>query len=76
MPAKNPRVMVVLEPALEKWLKKSAKKRGLSVSNIIRDIVRDRYRETEDEHWVREGEARLRTFDRKKAVPHEDAWKE
>ena len=75
MSTKNPRVMVVLEPALNKWLKKTAKKQGVSVSTIIRDIIRDRYLETEDEHLIREGESRLETFDRDKAVSHDDAWK-
>jgi len=76
MPTKNPRVMVVLEPLLHRWLKKTAAKQGVSVSSMIRDIVRDTYREAEDEHWVREGESRLATFNRKKSVSHEDAWKE
>ncbi len=76
MPTKNPRVMVVLEPKLHKWLKKSAKNEGVSVSGMIRDIVRDTYMASEDVHWVREGESRLETFNPQKAVSHEDAWKE
>jgi hypothetical protein len=76
MPTKNPRVMVVLEPPLQRWLKMNAEKQGISVSSMIRDIIRDTYRESENEQWVKEGEARLATFDRRKAVSHNDAWKE
>lgn len=75
MPTKNPRVMVVLEPALTTWLKKTAKAQGLSVSQAIRDLVRDAYREQEDAHWATEGDKRLETFDNKKSFTHEDAWK-
>lgn len=75
MPTKNPRIMVVLEPTLHTWLKKSSKKMGSSVSQTIRDIVRDAYREQEDAYWAAEGEKRFATFDRKKAHSHEDAWK-
>ena len=74
MPTKNPRVMVVLEPALHKWLKKSTKAQGLSVSQAIRDLVRDAYRETEDAHWAAEGDKRLKSFDKKKSFTHGDAW--
>ncbi len=75
MPTKNPRDMVVLEPALTTWLKKSAKAQGLSVSQAIRDLVRDAYRELEDAHWAAEGDKRLETVDKKKSYTHEDAWK-
>ena len=75
MPTKNPRVMVVLEPVLHNWLLKRTKAQGLSVSQAIRDIVRDAYREQEDAHWADEGGKRLDTFDNKKARSHEDAWK-
>lgn len=75
MPTKNPRVMVVLEPDLHDWLKKNSQFMGLSISQTIRDLVRDAYREHEDAHWAREGEQRFKSFNEKKAVSHEDAWK-
>lgn len=75
MPTKNPRIMVSLEPPLQKWLKKNAEKSGLSLSSIIRDLVRDAYQESEDAYWAKEGDARVATFDRKKARSHEEAWK-
>ncbi len=75
MPTKNPRVMVVLEPALHEWLKKNSTSSGLSISQAIRDLVRDAYREHEDAHWAAEGENRLETLDRKKTLSHEAAWK-
>ena len=75
MPTRNPRVMVVLEPTLHDWLKKNSESLGLSVSQVIRDLVRDAYREHEDAHWAARGEKRLESFDRKKAASHEAAWK-
>jgi hypothetical protein len=76
MPTKNPRVMVVLEPLLEKWLRKNAKTQGVSVSQAVRDIVRDAYREQEDAHWVRQAESRLATLEKSRVVSHKDAWKD
>ena len=75
MPTKNPRVNVVLEPSLHQWLKKNSEKLGLSVSQAIRDLVRDAYREQEDAHWAAEGESRLKSFNKKKSYSHDDAWK-
>ena len=75
MPTKNPRVMVSLEPSLHEWIKQQAAKTGLSISNMIRDLVKDAYTESEDYYLTQEGEARLASFDRSQAVSHEDAWK-
>ena len=74
MPTKNPRVMLVLEPPLHKWLKKNAEKSGLSVSGLIRDLVRDAYVESEDAALAKEGEDRIATLDRKKMKSHKEAW--
>ena len=76
MPTKNPRVMTVLEPTLIRWLRKNAMKQGTSISQTIRDLVRDAYMEHEDVHWVREAESRLSNFKRNDAVSHRDAWKD
>jgi hypothetical protein len=67
--------MVVLEPALHNWLKKSTKAQGLSISQAIRDLVRDAYREQEDKVWAAEGDKRLASFDKNKSYTHEAAWK-
>lgn len=68
--------MVSLEEPLHDWLKKAAKKHGVSVSGMIRDIVRDTYNEDEDKHWAKEGESRLKNHSKRKTISHDDAWKE
>lgn len=75
MPAKNPRLTTVVEKPLYVWLKKRAKRQGISVSLLMRDLLREVYEQEEDIYWSRKAEERLKTFDRKKAVSHEDAWK-
>jgi class 3 adenylate cyclase len=75
MATKNPRVMAVLEPELYKRIKEAAQAEGVSVSAKVRDLLRDAVALDEDAYWAELGAQRLRSFDRKKAVPHKDAWK-
>jgi hypothetical protein len=74
MPSKNPRITAVLEAPLYKWLKKNADSRGISISLMMRDIVREAYEREEEIYWARKGEERLGTFDRSKALTHEEVW--
>lgn len=66
---------MVLELPLLQWIKKMAKKDGLSISTKLRDIVREAYETREDRYWSKEGESRLKSFDESRAVPHKDVWK-
>lgn len=75
MATKNPRLMVVLEPPLYQWVKKSAKSEGLSLSTKLRDLVREAYESYEDRYWAREGEKRAKTFKYSQAISHEEFWK-
>lgn len=67
--------MVVLEPPLLGWVKRLAKKDGLSLSTKLRDIVREAYENYEDRYWSKEGEKRLRSFEKSKGIPHGGFWK-
>ncbi len=71
MPTKNPRLMVVLDPPLYRWIKRKSKEDGVSLSLKVRDLIREAYEMYENSYWSREGERRLAAFDRKKAVTHE-----
>ncbi len=74
MPATNPRVSSVVDNELLEWLQAKAKRQGISLSLLIRDLlirVRD---EDEERFWAKEGEERLETFDRSRALKHEDVW--
>jgi hypothetical protein len=75
MAAKNPRVMTVLERPLYQRIKRAARSQGLSLSAKVRDLLREAIELDEDAYWVREGEKRLATFDRSKALTHEQVWK-
>jgi len=74
MPAKNPRLTTVLEKPLYVWLRESAHKQGISLSLLMRDLVREAYERDEDIYWAKEGEERLSNFDRGSAKPHNKVW--
>jgi predicted DNA-binding protein len=74
MPAKHPRIMTVVNEELAQWLRRRSEAEGRSVSLVVREILAKQYAEDEERFWAKEGEKRLKTFDRKTAVSHEDAW--
>lgn len=75
MATKNPRVMMVLDPPLYRWVKKLAKSEGLSLSTKLRDLIRETFENHEDRYWAREGEKRLKGLKRSHALPHDEFWK-
>lgn len=75
MPTLNPRVNVVLEKPLFLSLKKLAEKDGVSLSTKVRDLIREALEEYEDAMLLEVAEARAKTFDRKKALTHQQTWK-
>lgn len=64
--------MVVLEPPLYDWVKKTAKKQGLSISLVIRDLLKEAYNDKEELYWAKEGENRLATFKSASAISHQE----
>lgn len=75
MPTISPRVNVVLEKPLFVRLKKLAAKDGVSLSTKVRDLIREALEEYEDAYLVRLAEEREKTFDRSKALTHDQVWK-
>jgi hypothetical protein len=75
MAAKNPRIVTVLEKPLYQRIKQAARAEGVSLSAKVRDLLREAMELEEDAYWVKEGEKRLATFDRSKALTHEEVWK-
>ncbi len=75
MPTSSPRVNVVLEKPLYQSLRKLAAKDGVSLSTKVRDIIREALQEHEDAILVRLASAREKTFDRSKALTHDQIWK-
>lgn len=74
MPTKNPRVNVVLEEPLYEGLRRWAKRDGVSLSLKMRDLVRDALEGEEDRMLVRLAEKREQSFDREKALTHDQVW--
>lgn len=74
MPAKNPRINVVLEKPLYSALHDLAEEQGISLSMLMRDLVRDALELREDMALADFAEERDEDFDREKALTHKDVW--
>lgn len=70
MPAKNPRLALVLERPLYEWVRRKAKRDGVSLSTEVRDLLREIAEQYEDGFWAREAGKRFSTMDRRRLVPH------
>lgn len=74
MPAKNPRINVVLEKPLYNAVHDLAEDEGVSMSMLMRDLVRESLELREDRGLVALAEEREQGFDRRKALTHDDVW--
>ena len=74
MPAKNPRLSVVLERPLYDALRRLARREGISLSLKARDLLRDALETYEDLELHRIAEERERTFDASRALSHAEVW--
>lgn len=71
MPTKYPRLNVVLGPMVMDAVGRLATKDGVSRSMKARELIREALELYEDAYWVEQARERERTFDRKKALTHE-----
>ncbi len=74
MPARNPRVNVVLELPLYESVKRLARRDRISVSSKVRALVSRALEIEEDMVLVSLAERREHTFRRGKALSHEQVW--
>jgi metal-responsive CopG/Arc/MetJ family transcriptional regulator len=74
MPARNPRVNVVLEKPLYEAVDHLAKEEGVSLSTAVRDLVKDAIEIREDIDLARIAETREKTLRRSRALSHKDVW--
>ena len=74
MATKNPRLNVVLEPALMKDVNHLAKAQGVSLSTMARDLIKEALETYEDGQWHKIAEKRQTTFSPKKALTHQQVW--
>ena len=75
MPAKNPRVNVVLDPPLYERVQFLARRDGVSLSTKVRDLLRDSVEINEDVVLSEFAVERDKSFDKSKALSHQDVWK-
>ena len=75
MPAKNPRVNVVLERPLYDALGRLARREGSSLSTKARDLLRDALETHEDLALAKIAEERERTLVRSAALTHDEVWR-
>jgi len=74
MPAKNPRVNVVLERPLYDAVRRLAKRDRISVSSKVRDLVGRALETEEDLALSAIAESRTQTFNRRRALSHQQVW--
>lgn len=74
MPAKNPRVNVVLEKPLYDSVRRLALKEDISLSLKIRDLVKDALEVHEDTVLAEFAEEREKTFRRSRGLRHKRVW--
>ena len=72
MPTKNARVNVVMEKPLYAAVNEIAKERGISMSMVVRDLIREAIELQEDQALASIAETREASL--KKALSHEDVW--
>ncbi|MCF8109305.1 MAG: ribbon-helix-helix domain-containing protein [Desulfohalobiaceae bacterium] len=74
MPNKNPRVNVVLDKELYHTVYNLAQNRGISMSLLMRDLVKEAIEIQEDQTLAAIAETREQSFDPNTALSHEEVW--
>jgi len=74
MPTKHPRLNVVLESPTYRFVERLAKHEGVSLSLIARELIREALELHEDAYLTERAHERAKTFDRSKALTHEQVW--
>ncbi len=75
MATKHPRLNVVLESTLYAGISHLAKKEGVSLSLVARDLLKEALELHEDLYWQGSAEKRDKTFSHAKALSHKEIWK-
>ncbi|MBW1719762.1 MAG: toxin-antitoxin system, antitoxin component [Deltaproteobacteria bacterium] len=74
MPAKNPRINVVLNDYLYQDIRLLAKKDNVSLSAKVKDLLKEALEIQEDIYLVMLAEKRETSWDDSTALSHEDIW--
>jgi hypothetical protein len=74
MPTKNPRINVSVEKPIYSIIETLAKEKGVSISMITRDLIKEALEIYEDVFLTNFAEEREKTFDKDKSLYHEEVW--
>ena len=74
MPAKNPRINIVLDKSLYKSVQFLAERDGVSLSSKARELLKEAMEIHEDIYLSAFAEEREKTFDISSALSHEEVW--
>lgn len=74
MPAKNPRINVVMEQPLYREVQFLAKKDGVSMSTKVRDLLREALETQEDIYLAQIADRRASDWKEPLGMSHEETW--
>ena len=74
MPTKNPRINVSLEKPIYCLIERMAQERGLSLSMVTRDLVREALEIHEDAVLVRVADERVSGLAGRRTLTHTEVW--
>ena len=74
MPTKNPRINVALEKPIYSLIEKLAEQRGLSLSMVTRDLIREALEIHEDAVLSSVAEDRETTLAERETLTHDEVW--
>jgi predicted DNA-binding protein len=74
MPAKNPRINVVMEEPLYREVQFLAKKDGVSMSTKVRDLLREVLETQEDIYLAQIADRRASGWKETLGLSHEETW--
>lgn len=74
MPTKNPRINVALERSVYSLIEKLAQERGLSLSRMTRDLIREALEIHEDAVLGEVAEEREATLAERPTLGHDEVW--
>ncbi len=74
MPAKNPRISVILEPSVYQKVRLLAQKEGVSLSSKARDLIIEALEIHEDIYLTDLAEEREKSWNRSLCLSHEEVW--
>jgi len=74
MPTKNPRINVAVDKSVYSIIETLAKEKGISMSMVTRELIKEALEIHEDVALVSFAEERERTFDKYKSLSHDEVW--